>query len=78
MKIGVTVDLWDWIYERRQEYQRAGDEERVRLTKYWECAHPFAETDIDAQVRVVAQIIGDDRHDVTAAERGRHAQPQRA
>ncbi len=51
----MTVDLWDWIYERRQEYQRAGDEERVRLTKYWECAHPFGETDPDRAVALLAE-----------------------
>jgi hypothetical protein len=49
------MDLWEWIGERRAQYEHAGDEARVRLTRYWEMAHPLGETDPDQAVALLAE-----------------------
>jgi hypothetical protein len=39
------MDLWDWIFDRREEYEAAGDATRSQLTYYWDRVYPLRERD---------------------------------
>jgi tetratricopeptide (TPR) repeat protein len=49
------MNFWDWLFACRAEYQRAGDENRVRLTEYWQRAFPYRETDPDQAVALLQE-----------------------
>jgi hypothetical protein len=49
------MDLWDWIVERCEAYEAAGDEERLRLAQSWERAFPFRESDPDHAVALLSE-----------------------